>query len=418
MVPLHINRERLLDRHRLLASFGDTGNGGVIRPALSDEETAARRALLDIARQRGYACAIDPIGNIFIRRSGTDDASMPLRVGSHLDSQIPGGNYDGVYGVLAGLEVLESLDDHRVELATPVELVIWNNEEGARFSPTTMGSAVHAGELDLGSALAAVDQDAKTVGDELSRSLPKLGSLSTAQLGNPSLAYVEAHIEQGPMLEAGAVAIGVVTGIQGIVQLAVRVTGEEAHAGTTPRARRKDALLAALDFIAAIRTIMLDPEDSIRFTVGRLTVSPGTPNTVPSEVVFTIDLRHPDQALLLSLHDRIKEAAVLFEGPCSVSAHTKLNSPPVNFAPGVKSSIAKSAAELGLRSIEIASGATHDAKFMAKLCPTGMIFIPCRDGISHNEREWAEPDHMIAGADVLLRVVVDLSETLNRQPQT
>jgi len=414
MAALHINGERLLDRHRLMASFGATGNGGVIRPALSDEETGARLALLDLARERGYACAIDPIGNIFIRREGTDKHSLPLRMGSHLDTQIPGGNYDGVYGVIAGLEVLESLDDNQMSSPAPIELVIWNNEEGARFSPTTMGSAVHAGKLALDLALAAVDQDAKAVGDELSRSIAKLGPLEAVDLGSPSLGYVEAHIEQGPVLEASDTPIGVVTGIQGIAQLTITVIGEEAHAGTTPRARRKDALLTALDFIAAIRTMMLDPEDSIRFTVGRLTVSPGTPNTVPSKVVFTVDLRHPDQEFLLLLHERIKEAASQFDGSCWMSAVTTLCSPPVRFATEVKSSVAKHAEELGLRAIEIASGATHDAKFMADMCPTGMIFIPCRDGISHNEREWAAPEHMIAGADVLLRVVDELSRSISR----
>lgn len=413
MAALKINRERLLERHRLMASFGATGNGGVIRPALSDEETGARRALLDLARDRGYACEIDPIGNLFIRRAGTDANSLPLRMGSHLDSQIPGGNYDGVYGVIAGFEVLESLDDNQVSSRAPIELVVWNNEEGARFAPTTMGSAVHAGALALGQALSATDQHAKTVRGELSRSVDALGPLNTVELGSRSLGYVEAHIEQGPVLEATATQIGVVTGIQGIVQLTVTVSGEEAHAGTTPRARRKDALLAALEFIAALRTIMADPEDNIRFTVGRMTVSPGAPNTVPSKVVFTIDLRHPDQKLLLSLHDRIKEAAVLFEGPCECSAVTTLNSPPVRFARNVMSSVARHAEALGLRTVEIASGATHDAKFMAGLCPTGMIFIPCRDGISHNEKEWADPEHMIAGADVLLRVIVELSRSAN-----
>lgn len=409
MTVLKINRARLLDRHQLMASFGDTGNGGVIRPALSDEETSARLALLTLARERGFACSVDPIGNLFIRRKGTDENRAPLRMGSHLDSQIPGGNFDGVYGVIAGFEVLETLEDHKVASNVPVEVVVWNNEEGARFSPTTMGSAVHAGTLSLDKALGSIDQEGNRVGDELARSMMRLGPLVSVGLGSNSLAYVEAHIEQGPVLEESNTLIGVVTGIQGIVQFEVSVTGEEAHAGTTPRARRNDALLTALDFITKLRMITEDKEDVVRFTIGRLTVSPGTPNTVPSKVVFTIDLRHPDQELLDSVKGQINEAAATLDTPCKISVVTTLNSPPVRFAAEVMASIERQAAELGLKNVRIVSGATHDAKFMAPLCPTGMIFIPCRDGISHNEKEWAEPEHMTAGADILLGVIAELA---------
>ncbi|MET3792505.1 allantoate amidohydrolase [Aquamicrobium terrae] len=409
MTALRINGARLLERHKLMAGFGETGNGGVIRPALSDEETSARLALLNLARERGFACSVDPIGNLFIRRKGADEGRAPLRMGSHLDSQIPGGNFDGVYGVIAGFEVLETLEDHKVASDAPIEVVVWNNEEGARFSPTTMGSAVHAGQLSLDKALGSFDQDGNRLGDELARSLTQLGPLKSIELGSESLAYVEAHIEQGPILEQNEIPIGVVTGIQGIVQFEVRITGEEAHAGTTPRSRRKDAFWAALDLTAQLRSVTADKDDAIRFTVGRLTVLPGSPNTVPAKVAFTIDLRHPDEALLASVHTQIYQAAETLQTPCEISVITTLNSPPVCFAAKVISSIERQAAEVGLDTARIASGATHDAKFMAPLCPTGMIFIPCRDGISHNENEWADPEHMIAGANTLLGVITELT---------
>ncbi|MBA8910542.1 M20 family metallo-hydrolase [Aminobacter ciceronei] len=405
MADLVINRDRLLERHRLMASFGDTGNGGVIRPALSDEETAARSAILDLARERGFICSVDPIGNLFIRRNGEQGNQAPLRIGSHLDSQIPGGNFDGVYGVIAAFEVLETLEDRAISTSVPVEVVIWNNEEGARFSPTTMGSGVHAGALPLDQALAARDTNGKRVDEELARSLEKLGQLFRIGLGTESSGYIEAHIEQGPVLEASNTPIGVVTGIQGIIQLQVTVSGEEAHAGTTPRSRRRDALFTALDLIADLRALTTDPDDEVRFTVGRLSVLPGAPNTVPSNVVFTIDLRHPSEKILETIHAQIIEVAATFRTSCHIDAVTTLASPPVCFDADIRSLIETSATSLHLKSAAIASGATHDAKFMGPLCPTGMIFIPCRDGISHNEKEWAEFEHMVAGADVLLRAV-------------
>jgi N-carbamoyl-L-amino-acid hydrolase len=293
-------------------------------------------------------------------------------------------------------------------------VVIWNNEEGARFAPTTMGSAVHAGALSLSEALNSRDQEGLLLGDELARSLTGLGSLAQIPLASASFGYIEAHIEQGPILESADIPIGVVTGIQGIIQFNVTVIGEEAHAGTTPRSRRKDALVAALSLIDEIRTLTNDIEDEIRFTVGRLTVAPGAPNTVPSKVGFTIDLRHPDDDKLQSLHARISELCGTFVSPCEISAVTTLNSPPIAFNRSVMAAIEKHADQLGIRHMKIASGATHDAKFMAALCPTGMIFIPCRDGISHNEREWAEFEHMACGADLLLRVVKELCMTQDK----
>ena len=267
------------------------------------------------------------------------------------------------------------------------------------------GGAGRHGALSLGDALNSRDREGLRLGDELARSLIDLGSLTQIPLGSESFGYIEAHIEQGPLLESAETPIGVVTGIQGIVQFSITVVGEEAHAGTTPRSRRKDALAAALALIDEIRTLTDDTEDEIRFTVGRMTVEPGTPNTVPSRVAFTIDLRHPDEQRLASLYFRISLLCENFVSPCEITAVTTLNSPPVKFDCSVMAAIAKHADVSGIKHMKIASVATHDAKFMAGLCPTGMIFIPCRDGISHNEREWAEFEHMACGAELLLRVV-------------
>lgn len=404
-----INADRLLQRHAAMAVFGDTGRGGVMRPALGPEETEARQTLLDWARARNFTCSIDSIGNIFIRREGADPTLQPLRTGSHLDSQMPGGNFDGVYGVLASFEVLETLDDHDIATSRPVEVVVWTNEEGARFAPTTMGSAVHAGALALETAFASQDHDGCSVGESLFATLKQLGPLHAASLGSPAHAYVEVHIEQGPILEQSGFRIGLVTGIQGIAQFVVTVSGEEAHAGTTPRSRRKDAFMSALDLIAALRPMLEDAEDQVRFTIGSLQVRPGATNTVPSEVSFTIDLRHPDAEVLDGRCRTIADLCGAAALPCPIALRQTLNSPPVAFDTGVMATISSNADRLAIPHLALPSGATHDAKFMAGLCPTGMIFIPCRDGISHNEKEWAEPAHMIAGANLLLGVVMDLA---------
>lgn len=410
MPKLEIDRNRLLARHEAMAAFGATGRGGVDRPALGPAETQARGALLDWARARGFRCAVDPIGNLLIRRSGLDETAAPVRTGSHLDSQTPGGNYDGVYGVLAGFEVLETLEDAGFETLRPVEVMVWNNEEGVRFAPTTMGSAVHAGAIPLAVALDRTDQDGISVQRALADSFPRLGALVQVPLKTPAYAYVEAHIEQGPLLEAQGKTIGIVSGIQGVVQFTVSVFGKEMHAGTTPRRNRKDALLGAIEIMARFHDLANDPEDQVRFTVGRMTVRPGAPNTVPSEVVFSIDLRHPVPETLAGLRKGIEEIARAGAPPCAVTIVETLNSPPVRFDARLVDLVGQAALKIGAATLELHSGATHDAKFMAALCPTTMIFIPCREGLSHNEAEWAELDHMIAGANVLLSVIRGLAD--------
>jgi N-carbamoyl-L-amino-acid hydrolase len=401
---------RLWQRHEDMAQIGATGRGGVCRLALTPEDTAGRALLLSWAARLGLAAEIDPIGNLFLRREGRDSSAGPVWTGSHLDTQPTGGKYDGIYGVLAGLEVLESFAERGIVTRRPIELVVWTDEEGVRFQPTTMGSAVHAGAVPLKEALAARDPEGVTAEAALAAQVAALPGVRARRLGFPAHAYVEAHIEQGPVLEAAGRVIGAVTGIQGLRQFAVTVTGEEAHAGTTPASRRKDAFAAAHRIIAALYARVNDPAETTRFTIGRFQASPGSPNTVPGRVEFTIDLRHPDLATLDRLTEAIAETCRREGAPCRAEIMPLLNSTPVAFDPAMVERVRAAARRCGHDPLDILSGATHDAKFMAGLCPTAMIFIPCRGGISHNEAEAAEPDHLAAGAEVLAEVLRELAE--------
>lgn len=404
-----IDPSRLMARHEAMTRIGATGQGGVRRLALSDEDTAARISLLEWASARGFSASVDPVGNLFVRRRGIDDSASPVMTGSHLDSQPTGGNFDGVFGVLAAFEALESLEDRGIRTSRPIELVVWMNEEGARFAPTTMGSGTFAGALSIDAVLATADGEGHTVAVELARSIAAIEGaaipLARRPLGTAAHAYVEAHIEQGPILEVAGAAIGIVTGVQGLRQFEVTVKGVERHAGTTPLRQRRDALAAARSIIAAIERACADEDDLVRFTIGRLDVHPGVLNTIPGEVAFTIDLRHPETSRLESITASIEAAVLSHAAPCTASVRQLLESPPTFFDDRMIAWIAAASDELGYRSRKLISGATHDAKYMADRCATGMIFIPCRDGISHNEDESVEPEHMIAGAAVLGEVI-------------
>src|SRR5919201_2916864 len=300
-----VREERLWQRHMDLASIGATGRGGVNRQALTPEDVEARLRLLAWAASRGFSASVDAIGNVFMRRPGSDPTASPVVAGSHLDTQPTGGNFDGVYGVLAAFEVLEAASDAGVVIHRPLEVVVWTNEEGARFQPTTMGSAVFAGALPLETALATTDAAGICVAEALAETLQRLAIPQQRMFRFPMAAYLEAHIEQGPILEAAHHTIGIVSGIQGLRWFQVEVTGEEAHAGTTPRRIRKDALVAAVRMVTALQDLMNDAADTVRFTVGRFEVAPNSPNTVPSRVLFTIDLRHPDADVLSRLGDQV-----------------------------------------------------------------------------------------------------------------
>lgn len=406
-----ISEARLWQRHMEMATIGGTAKGGVNRQALSAEDARSRALLAGWAKDRGFAVSTDAIGNLFIRREGTEKGARPILTGSHMDTQPTGGRFDGMYGVLAGFEVLEALADAGQPTRRPIEVVAWTNEEGNRFTPGAMGSAVFAGVYPLETMLAAKDAAGITVGQALADTL----RLAPAPLrgGPPGFAidgYVEAHIEQGPRLEDTGHTIGVVTMIQGQRRFLVDVYGEEAHSGTTPRAARKDALLAAVDMVAALSRATMDEEDTLRFTVGRFEVRPGSPSTVPSHVQFMIDLRHPDDRLLDATVARIHEAVEHHKGRCAAKV-TKVSAVPATpFAPAVIDLVRESAAALGLSHMDMPSGAGHDAMHIARLCPSGMVFVPCLRGISHNEGESATPADLAAGARVLAAALVRLAD--------
>ncbi len=409
-VSAGVNPDRLWHRHLALARIGATGRGGVNRQALTPGDAEARRQVLAWAAARGFAASVDAIGNLFVRRAGSDPAAAPVVSGSHLDTQPTGGNFDGIFGVLAALEALEAAEEGHIATTRPLELVIWTNEEGARFQPTTMGSAVFAGALPLDTALDTADGQGVTVRAALAETLAATPVASRRPFGFPIAAYVEAHIEQGPILEATGMTIGVVTGIQGLRWFRVEVTGEEAHAGTMPLARRRDALVAAIEMVHGLRELMADPTDTVRFTVGRFEVRPNSPNTVPGQVLFTVDFRHPDRQVLARLGDRVEAVCRAHARGCAVEVVETLSSPPTAFSGAVMDLLRAAAPRHALPHADIVSGATHDAKHLAGLCPTGMIFVPCERGVSHNEAERASPADLAAGARVLADVLVELAK--------
>ena len=404
-----VSQERLWDRHVALGKIGATESGGVNREALTVEDARARLQVIQWAADLGAQARIDDIGNLFLRYPGSNPELPAVVVGSHLDSQPTGGMFDGTYGVLAGLEILEALANSGMRLSCPVDLVIWMNEEGSRFSPATMGSGVYAGVLSIDQMLTTRDRDGIVLSDALAEMKSALGSVEHQSTRLPCSAYIEAHIEQGPVLENSQAIIGVVTGIQGLRQYEITVKGKAAHAGTTPRSRREDALMSALQLISDITVLIDDAEDQVRFTVGRFEVSPGTPNTVPSRVVFSIDLRHPDEVRLNEIEQLIQQQADQVE-VCTAVLRSLIHSPSIRFDPNLVRTVEASARVLGLEFQMLPSGATHDASSMANLCPSAMIFVPCRGGESHNENEWAEAEHLWAGACVLADTIYSLGD--------
>lgn len=406
---MRIDAERLAQRLGALSRIGATPQGGVTRLALSAEDCAARAMVLEWCTARGMVWRRDEIGNLFVRRAGTSRA-LPLLTGSHLDTQRNGGNYDGIYGVLAGLEVLESLTDADVATRHPFELVVWNNEEGVRYAPVTMGSSVYGGQLALQDVLGYADAGGVTVADALAADAAVLPTPNGT--GEPGFsAYVELHIEQGPVLEAREATIGVVTGVQGTRQFVAKVPGRAAHAGTTPASERDDAFLKALALHAQLQALSEPDDTDVRFTVGRFAASPGTPNTVPGAVEFTIDLRHPDADVLTARGDamlRVVEEDARFAG-CTLNQ--TIHSPPVAFDGAICKIIADAARKRDYCAMRLLSGATHDARNVAHLAPTGMIFVPSKDGVSHNPAEWTDPDQIAAGCQILADTLLALDRS-------
>jgi len=404
-----VDEARLWQRHMEMAQIGATPNGGVNRAAFSEEDIRARRVLAGWAKARNFAVSMDGIGNLFVRRPGLEPDAAPVLAGSHMDSQPRGGRFDGIYGVLAALEALEAIDEAGVKTKRPIELVAWSNEEGGRFAPCTMGSAVYTGARRLEDFLDVTDNDGVVLKHALAETIAALPEAAARAFNAPAAAYIEAHIEQGPLLEMQGTTIGVVTGIQGLRWFMIEVSGETAHAGTTPLKARKDALRGAVQVMQALGELTHDPDDIVRFTVGRMLVCPNSTNSVASQVLFSVDLRHPDPTTIRRLSNAVEPLARKAAAPCGVRVTPTLWDDPCVFDPHVVEAIERSANSLGLSNMRLPSGASHDAMYMARVCPTGMIFVPCEKGVSHNEAENARPGDLSAGARVLTAALLDLA---------
>ena len=406
--PHQVNKDRLWQSLMEMAKIGPGVAGGNKRLALTEEDRQGRDLFCAWAREAGCAVSVDGMGNIFARRPGRRPGAEPVLAGSHLDTQPTGGRFDGVFGVLAALEVLRSLNDRKLETARPVEVVVWTNEEGSRFQPAMIGSGVFSGKFTLAEGHAQKDADGVTLG----AALEKIGYKGQAPAGpRPIHAYLEAHIEQGPILETERKTIGIVTGIQGVKWFKARVTGMNAHAGTTPMEVRRDPLLGAAKMVQAVDRITRATRPDCVGTVGEFKVGPGSINVINAEVRFSIDLRCPDGDVLHQLEANVRAACagIAQESGLALELDEIWYSEPTAFNPKIVEAVAQATAQQGYAARRIVSGAGHDAKYLADICPTAMIFIPCEKGISHNESENITPEQAQAGANVLLNTILALA---------
>jgi beta-ureidopropionase / N-carbamoyl-L-amino-acid hydrolase len=406
VADLRINGERLWASLMELARIGATDKGGVCRLALTELDKQGRDLVIGWAKQAGMTVTIDKIGNAFMRRPGRNNALPPVMTGSHIDTQPTGGKFDGNYGVLAGIEVVRTLNDHDIETEAPIEVAFWTNEEGSRFVPVMMGSGVFAKAFTLEHAYAATDTEGKSVKQELER----IGYIGPEEPGDhPVGSYFETHIEQGPVLEDHDKTIGVVTGVLGIKWYDCTVTGMEAHAGPTPMALRKDALQVATILMQDVVATALRHGPHGRGTVGMVQVHPNSRNVIPGRVKFSMDMRNSTDALVDAMDADIRKAAAELSAKTGLAIQIELVShyPAAPFHPDCVAAVARAAEALGYSNMPAVSGAGHDAVYMARLAPAGMIFIPCKDGISHNEIEDAKPEHITAGCNVLLHAMLE-----------
>jgi N-carbamoyl-L-amino-acid hydrolase len=403
---LRINGERLWAALMELAAIGATAKGGVKRLALTDLDKQGRDLVVGWGRAACMDITVDQIGNVFMRRAGRNETLAPVMTGSHIDTQPTGGKFDGNYGVLAGLEVVRTLNDLNIETEAPIEVAFWTNEEGSRFVPVMMGSGVFCGAFSLETAYAATDVDGKSVGDELTR----IGYKGEQVPGDhPIGAYFETHIEQGPVLEDADKVIGVVPAVMGLSWYDCVVTGMEAHAGPTPMGLRRDALQVATRIMQQVVAIANRYPPYGRGTVGMVQVFPNSRNVIPGEVKFSIDLRNVNDTLLDTMHEEMLAFidATRAETGLTIAIERVSYYPPCPFHPECVDAVRNATAKLGYSTMDVVSGAGHDAIYAARLAPAGMIFVPCKDGISHNEIEDAKPEHLEAGCNVLLHAMLE-----------
>jgi len=386
-----------------LAKIGATPKGGVRRVTLTPADREGRERFALWCREAGLELRVDPIGNMFARRAGKDAGAAPVVMGSHLDTQPNGGRFDGAYGVMAGLEVVRTLNDGGITTRAPLEVACWTNEEGSRFVPTMMGSGVFAGVYPLEEVLKNKDTDGVSVREAL-ETIGYRGAAEPHRVG----AYFEAHIEQGPVLEDTRTTIGVVQGALGQRWFDILIAGQDAHAGPTPMHLRKDAMLAAAQLTLEVNRIATSFPDSARGTVGHLQVKPNSRNVIPGEVRMTVDLRNARDTTLLSMKNHLTESAkaIARERRVNIDVKEVVYFPPSEFAPELVERVRAAAERLGFSHRDIVSGAAHDAVYLARVAPTAMVFVPCEGGISHNEIENARPEDLAAGCSVMLEAVL------------
>lgn len=411
MHNLRTDAARLWDSLMTTAAIGGTSKGGICRLTLSEHDKTVRAWLQSQVERLGCTVMRDDMGVMFARRAGARADVPPIAIGSHLDTQPTGGKFDGTLGVLAALEVLRTLDDAGYETFAPIELINWTNEEGARFSPPMLASGVFAGVFARDWAWARTDADGVSFGEAL-EAIGERGGEMCGQ--HPLSAFFELHIEQGPILEAEGLDIGAVTGVQGMRWFEATIAGQEAHTGATPMHLRKNALLGAARLVEQVEAIARAHAPQAVATVGSMRVSPNSPNVVPGSVFLTVDLRHPEAAVLEAMEGELRTA---LDGACNplglAVAATKIwDQPPVAFDAQCVAAVRGAAEGGGFKVRDMVSGAGHDAAYVAKVAPTAMIFVPCRGGISHNEAEHASQEQCAAGAQVLLQAVLDYDRWL------
>jgi N-carbamoyl-L-amino-acid hydrolase len=405
---LRIDGQRLWDSLMQMAQIGATARGGCNRQALTDEDKLGRDLFVEWCRDAGCQVSIDEMGNIFARRAGADDTLPPVITGSHLDTQPTGGKFDGVYGVLAGLEVIRTLQDAGVATRAPLEVVVWTNEEGARFAPAMVGSGVWSGAMQRDQVYAATDKAGKSFGAELAR-IGYHGDLPASP--RPIRAAFEAHIEQGPILEAQNLQIGVLTGVQGCRWYDLVIVGEPVHAGPTPMEVRRDPFMAALPILQFCYELAAANAPWGRATFGDISAEPGSRNTVPEKLVVSVDLRHPDPLVLDDMDRQFREfvKTTCAERNLDGRVEELWHMPVTEFDADCVEAVRSATRELGYSNMDMVSGAGHDSLYVATVVPTSMIFVPCQDGISHNEAESAKPEDLEAGCNVLLHAMLKMA---------
>jgi beta-ureidopropionase / N-carbamoyl-L-amino-acid hydrolase len=403
-----VSGTRLWSRLMAMAEIGATEQGGCNRQALTPADFQGRELFARWATAAGCTVRVDAIGNLFARRRGQDESLPAVMTGSHLDTQPTGGKFDGVYGVLAGLEVIESLNDRSIETRHPLEIAVWCNEEGCRFPAAMMGSAVWSGRMPLAAAHALEDRDGRSVREELERAGV---DLSAPLERRPLKAAFEVHIEQGPVLEQRAKRIGVVTGVQHMSRHEVVVTGQEAHAGPTPMDMRRDPVRVLADVLPACYAAAAKRRPDARLTVAVIETRPSSPNTVPGYLRFFLDLRHPDTAQYRALREEVEGVVQTALERHGLPGHIRCvwQAAGVTFDAKCVAAVREAASSLECEAIEMVSGAGHDSVNVAAVAPTSMIFVPCAGGLSHNEAESASPADLETGANVLMLAMLSIA---------